>query len=401
MKQRKKAGMLSPAFPPAILLSLLVSFASIQAAGRIPPSEASGQTEPDVQTEAAAPSSEAAGQAGAAVRLEAQAPSSEAAGRAESVVRLEAEAPFSEAAGQAGSVVRLEASTASSGTSVFAGKTDAAAETGSAPSSGKNIDASSPESIEGLVADIDQKYGIRILYGEDAPRIYTDYTAAPVKDRKKIRSILSIIGDVLSVYPPGFFLSVKEGFCDSICICLASDLRAIDGDCYMDDTEAFTTVKDGSIWLVLNAETEIRKTTLFHELTHVADYRLLGMGELSEEEWARLNPPSFRYYNDYLDENGESYRFSGSREYTSLKEKDPDRIYFYDSYSKTFAMEDRARLMEKLLEEPGDRCFSSPHVRTKLRFYFYTLRTAFENGDWPEKTTWEEALESGSFPDGR
>ena len=66
-------------------------------------------------------------------------------------------------------------------------------------------------------------------------------------------------------------------------------------------------------------------------------------------------------------------------------------------------MEDRARLMEKLLENAApasgqdhtdkpDRIFSSPHVQTKLRFYFYTLRQAFENSRWPEETVWEAEL---------
>ena len=84
-------------------------------------------------------------------------------------------------------------------------------------------------------------------------------------------------------------------------------------------------------------------------------------------------------------------------------EEEIDRIWFCDAYSKTFAMEDRARLMEKLLENAApasdqdhtdkpDRIFSSPHVQTKLRFYFYTLRQAFENSRWPEETVWEAEL---------
>ena len=59
-------------------------------------------------------------------------------------------------------------------------------------------------------------------------------------------------------------------------------------------------------------------------------------------------------------------------------------------------MEDRARLMETLLQDSGDsaakKCFSSPHIQAKLRFYFYTLRQAFENGRWPEETVWEAKL---------
>jgi hypothetical protein len=57
-------------------------------------------------------------------------------------------------------------------------------------------------------------------------------------------------------------------------------------------------------------------------------------------------------------------------------------------------MEDRASLMEYLLEKNDSPkiLLSSPHIQTKLRFYFYTLRQAFGNARWPEETVWEAEL---------
>ena len=289
---------------------------------------------------------------------------------------------------------------------------------------------------------ISGKYGVRILTGSDVPQIFTDYTVTCLNDPDKITEALNELDRTLSIYPPGFFTSVKEGYCDSITICLAQDLYAINDSTHLESAHAFTTVQDDTIWLVLNAGIPLRRGTLIHEITHVIDYRLLSMNQLLETEWNRLNPPSFSYYNSYLDEDGTDLRISGSKEYTSFVEEDSSRIWFYDPYSKTFAMEDRARLMEKLLEnyvlpvdtvpeekaspdsslpedtlsedaestadsfsgdsacpDPDppvftDRCFSSPHIRAKLRFYFYTLRQAFENARWPEETVWESALRS-------
>ena len=237
--------------------------------------------------------------------------------------------------------------------------------------------------------------GLTILCGGDVPLTFADFTARPLKDRDKILRALDVLDRTLALYPPGFFPSVREGFCSSVTICLARDLHTRNDDSYMESASAFTTVEDDTIWLVLNADQEVSRGTLIHELTHVTDYRLLGMQQLHESEWNRLNPEGFSYYNAYLDEDGTDLRISGDREYTSFLEEDPARIWFYDSYSRTFAMEDRARLMEKLLEgqaEAPDRCFSSPHIQTKLRFYFYTLRQAFENSRWPEETSWEAAL---------
>ena len=76
--------------------------------------------------------------------------------------------------------------------------------------------------------------------------------------------------------------------------------------------------------------------------------------------------------NAYLDDKGTDLRISGSREYTAPAEEEADRIWFIDPYSKTFAMEDRARLMETLLQDSRDssaqKSFSSPHIQAKLRY---------------------------------
>ena len=255
---------------------------------------------------------------------------------------------------------------------------------------------SSPEKA----AALSEKHGVRILCGEDIRQVYRDYTAAPLYEEEAVQDTLEVLDRTLSLYPPGFFPAIRAGFCDSVTICLARDLHAIDQASHLESAHAFTTVQDDTIWIVLNAEEPVSPSTLIHEFTHAADYRLLAMHELQEAEWNHLNPPGFSYYNSYLDEEGLDLRISAGREYTSFQESDLEGIWFYDPYSKTFAMEDRARLMEKLLENRAegrpdlslDRCFSSSHIQTKLRFYFYTLRQAFGSSSWPEQTVWEEVL---------
>lgn len=251
-----------------------------------------------------------------------------------------------------------------------------------------------PEDPAEQAAAISEKYDVRILLGDQVPLVYKDYTAAHLNDPQKTADALEKLDSTLSIFPPGFFSSVKEDYCDSISICLAQDLQALNNENHIESANAFTTVQDDTVWLVLNAARPLERGILVHELTHVIDYRLLGMQQLREEEWNQLNPPSFSYYNSYLDENGMDLRLSASQELTALSEEDPERIWFCDAYSKTFAMEDRARLMESLLEknEIADKLFSSPHIRTKLRFYFYILRQAFENAGWPEETVWEAEL---------
>jgi hypothetical protein len=75
-----------------------------------------------------------------------------------------------------------------------------------------------------------------------------------------------------------------------------------------------------------------------------------------------------------------------------------DEVYFIDPYSKTYAMEDRARLMENLLSgsSPYAYCFQGAHVQEKLRYYFRFLRKTLGDETWPARTSWEEALERSS-----
>ena len=112
-----------------------------------------------------------------------------------------------------------------------------------------------------------------------------------------------------------------------------------------------------------------------------------------------MNPAGFSYYNSYIDENGESYEFSGSKAYTAEGGAPDDEIYFIDAYSKTYSMEDRARLMESLLTgaDPLINYGGCPHIQEKLAYYARFLRQNLDDGTWPARTEWEEALESASL----
>jgi hypothetical protein len=131
-----------------------------------------------------------------------------------------------------------------------------------------------------------------------------------------------------------------------------------------------------------------------HELTHAADYRFAGEGLLSEDEWNSMNPKGFSYYYSYINESGESYETAGSPENTAVSGCPADDVWFIDPYSKTYPMEDRARLMETLLSgrTPYSGCFKGRHVQEKLSYYFRFLRKALDDGSWPARTSWEEAL---------
>ena len=67
-------------------------------------------------------------------------------------------------------------------------------------------------------------------------------------------------------------------------------------------------------------------------------------------------------------------------------------------HSKTFGMEDRARLMENLMVSgsPYEDCYKGQHVQEKLEYYFRFLRDTLSDDTLPAATEWEKALENAS-----
>ena len=212
---------------------------------------------------------------------------------------------------------------------------------------------------------------------------------------------LSVLDNVLSLYPDGYFDALKGSYYRDIAFYLTGPLTPHNADSNISNAGAFATESDGVMQLAFDLYDDLAPDTVIHELTHSADYRFLGEGIWDEEAWNSMNPEGFSYYEAYIDENGESYETAGSPDHTAMDGWPADEVYFIDPYSKTYAMEDRARLMENLLagSSPYKYCFSGEHVREKLGFYFRFLRKTLGDEGWPSLTSWEEALESASPAD--
>ena len=176
-------------------------------------------------------------------------------------------------------------------------------------------------------------------------------------------------------------------------------MTPLNADSNISNASAFATESNGLMQIAFDLYDDLDPSTVIHELTHAADYRFLGEGLFSEENWNAMNPDGFSYYYSYIDENGESYEYSGSTDYTAEGGVPSEEVYFIDPYSKTFPMEDRARLMENLLsgQSPYAGAFRSGHVQEKLTYYFRFLREILGDGTWPSSTVWETALKEAAL----
>lgn len=241
---------------------------------------------------------------------------------------------------------------------------------------------------------LEDRYGIRVLIGANVPAEFADYSAQPFEEQATIDGSLSVLENVLSYYPDNYFEALKGTYYREIAFYLTGALSPLNAQTNISNAGAFATESNGTMQLAFDLNDDLSPDTVIHELTHAADYRFAGEGSLDEEAWNGLNPEGFSYYYAYIDETGESYEYSGSLDHTAMGGSAPDDVWFIDPYSKTFPMEDRARLMENLLsgKSPYEECFAGRHVQEKLTFYFRFLRETLGDDSWPQQTAWEEAL---------
>lgn len=250
------------------------------------------------------------------------------------------------------------------------------------------------DSLTDKASKLEDRYGVRILIGANVPAEFSDYTAESCTDNAAIDGSLSVLENVLSLYPDTYFTRLKGGYYRDIAFYLTGALHPLDASNNISNASAFATESNGTMQLAFDLYDDLSPDTVIHELTHAADYRFAGEDLLNENEWNAMNPEGFSYYYSYINEFGESYETAGSPDNTAVSGCPADDVWFIDPYSKTYPMEDRARLMETLLSgrTPYSGCFRGQHIKEKLSYYFRFLRETLDDGSWPASTSWEEAL---------
>ena len=239
--------------------------------------------------------------------------------------------------------------------------------------------------------------GIGLYYGDRVPeRDYPDYAVVPCMDEELAATRIQEIEAVFSKMPGGFLDEVIEGF-DGLNIVLADDIQTKGGvgDGVL-KAAAFTIMTGRRAEIILNVNYPDMTTNLAHEFMHVIDRALANRTDAPDAfaDWETLNPVNFRYYYSYYDPNGNSVTEETSPAYTPADANAPDApevVWFADAYSKTYPMEDRARLFEFLFsgDAPDMYCYYSSHVRAKVRCLISELRKYFPSLEDAEEIPWE------------
>lgn len=194
-----------------------------------------------------------------------------------------------------------------------------------------------------------------------------------------ISRALNGVEEALANYPQGFFSQFcSESQGSGIYLMLVGPIGSSDPI----NVAAFQYGVGSREYIGLDISFYELKGNLYHEIWHATENKILNSDFMGfyDGSWDSCNPEGFEYRNEYnlSDPDGTLWRW------TYLGGEDP--FYFVDDYSKTFAKEDRARIMEYVMGDDGlsQAVLTSPAIRQKLQLMDQGIRAAFDTTGWDE-----------------
>ena len=191
---------------------------------------------------------------------------------------------------------------------------------------------------------------------------------------------LPVVEKALSHFPEGFFAKAMEARGGVLRLYLVQQVLGVPemGTGYRDQGLQLWNGKDSLIVVPL---TEDLEQDLYHMLMHVAESRIFAKAS-AFDRWNNLNPKGFSYENDYtLDLNGNEEQYL-----------EGENRYFIDTFSMSFAKEDRARIFEYACMPGNEEYFRSAAMQTKLKRICEGIRSAFGLNKYQGELIWEQYL---------
>lgn len=229
--------------------------------------------------------------------------------------------------------------------------------------------------------EIGARHGVEILIYRDAVALEPwDYRLDYEYQAAVLRRELEALDLRLSNFPAGFLKTLANTF-TALRICLVGEITPVAG---ADSPEAVSGIQfmegyDAYIALSCGQNTEY---ALYHELCHLMETVVLTESTAYDRR-DNLNPEGFQYDNDYVSNQ--------SREVGPwLRE---GKEYFIDTYSMSYAKEDRARILEYAMTEGHEELFRSPNLQAKLKQLCTGIREAFGLEDYEGTLLWEQYLD--------
>ena len=244
--------------------------------------------------------------------------------------------------------------------------------------------------LSGVRARADQleaQYDIHILLSSQCAdpceasgyQVITSDQAGWKDEALSISRALNGVEQALANYPQGFFSQFRSESQDSgIYLLLVGSISSSDPI----NVAAFEYGVDAREYIGLDISYYEIRGNLYHEIWHATENKILNSDFMGfyDGSWDDCNPQGFEYRYEYnlSDVDGSLWQW------TYVGGDDP--FYFVDDYSKTYAKEDRARIMEYVMGDDGlaQAVLTSPAIRQKLQLMDQGIRAAFDTTSWEE-----------------
>ena len=233
--------------------------------------------------------------------------------------------------------------------------------------------------------EIEKEFGIRILVGNEVENAecgsgYNLISEEGIMEPELEIGYLNDLREQLAEYPKDFFSHFK---CNNgkfgLRISVVARLDNFDDSSF---TAAGVSYQSGGWYDIAVCSSYLGSwnNTLHHEMWHAVEELSEKYHAIDANEWEKLNPKKFNYTSDF-----NSYAVSGTSDTYIMtgfweKNKNYDKAYFVEQYSKVTPMEDRATLIEEVFNYAGEmveevapqdavaEISKYPHLKAKLDY---------------------------------
>ena len=255
--------------------------------------------------------------------------------------------------------------------------------------------------------EIEKKYNVKVYVGNEVKNVEesSQYVLVSTEDSDYYTADLALeyldgLDDLLGMYPKGFFLHFQspDGK-GGLRISIVDELKNDSFSAFSAGGVAYMTGGWYDIAIMMSSMDKTA-SSLHHEIWHCVEH-MIGRryGQISDDEWNKMNPSGFVYTQDfdgYITESNDVYKTLSSVMWD--EEKDYDGTYFISNYSIVTPMEDRATLIEQLFQcdysfDPVDGDYPRygtkliadyPHLKEKLDYLKKWISVEFTYTYWEE-----------------
>lgn len=194
------------------------------------------------------------------------------------------------------------------------------------------------DEIYASIDTIATNYNINI-YIKNGEIEFPDFSAEDIYNLNLVSEIIPRLTNILDKFTNEVYNNFYTKSYNGLHLYLTGKLTPSDLETQASNPAAYSLVYNNKYMIVIDITNKNIEELLCHEFMHNIEFSLKNNHYEPFINWNALNPENFSYLNSYTKPVIYNY---------TLTEENPDSIYFIDSYSHTFAEEDRARIFESI-----------------------------------------------------